>query len=206
MNHPIDSKDELLKTNLIKTGGISREFFASYISYARRFVQPKIPDYVVNEIITNYVAMRNMGNSKKTITATPRQLESMIRIAEAIAKMRLSETVEKSDVDEAVRLIKTAMQQSATDPTTGEIDMDIIATGISASATEKVQNIMKIVKNIGIDFKDKARKGGINYYSLNEFVEKKLREDASAKKTNEKLLQETELREALRQLEDENVI
>lgn len=130
----------------------------------------------------------------------------MIRIAEAIAKMRLSETVEKSDVDEAVRLIKTAMQQSATDPTTGEIDMDIIATGISASATEKVQNIMKIVKNIGIDFKDKARKGGINYYSLNEFVEKKLREDVSAKKTNEKLLQETELREALRQLEDENVI
>jgi DNA replicative helicase MCM subunit Mcm2 (Cdc46/Mcm family) len=72
LNHPIDSKDELLKTNLIKTGGISREFFSSYISYARRFVQPKIPDYVVNEIITNYIAMRNMGNSKKTITATPR--------------------------------------------------------------------------------------------------------------------------------------
>lgn len=54
--------------------------------------------------------MRAMGNSKKTITATPRQLESMIRIAESIAKMRLSETVEKRDVEEAVRLIKAAMQ------------------------------------------------------------------------------------------------
>jgi len=54
--------------------------------------------------------MRSLGNSKKTITATPRQLESMIRIAEAIAKMRLSETIEKRDVEEAVRLIKTAMQ------------------------------------------------------------------------------------------------
>jgi len=54
--------------------------------------------------------MRNMGNSKKTITATPRQLESMIRIAESVAKMRLSDTVEKRDVEEAVRLIKTAMQ------------------------------------------------------------------------------------------------
>jgi len=54
--------------------------------------------------------MRNMGNAKKTITATPRQLESMIRIAESLAKMRLSDTVEKRDVDEAVRLIKTAMQ------------------------------------------------------------------------------------------------
>ena len=89
-----------------------------------------------------------MGNSKKTITATPRQLESMIRIAEAVAKMRLSDTVEKRDVEEAVRLIKTAMQQSATDPTTGEIDMDIIATGISNSASEKVKEVIDIIKKI----------------------------------------------------------
>lgn len=83
--------------------------------------------------------MRNMGNSRKTITATPRQLESMIRLAEAVAKMRLSDTVEKRDIDESVRLIKTAMQQSATDPTTGEIDMDIIATGISTSTSDKIK-------------------------------------------------------------------
>lgn len=50
--------------------------------------------------------MRNMGNAKKTITATPRQLESMVRIAEAIAKMRLATEVEQKDVEEAVRLIK----------------------------------------------------------------------------------------------------
>jgi DNA replication licensing factor MCM4 len=43
----------------------------------------------------------------------------MIRISEALAKMRLSPIVEKSDVEEAVRLIKNALQQSATDPTTG---------------------------------------------------------------------------------------
>jgi DNA replication licensing factor MCM4 len=78
--------------------------------------------------------MRSMGQNKKTITATPRQLESMIRISEALAKMRLSDTVEKRDVDEAVRLIKTAMQQSATDPKTGEINMDIITTGMSSTS------------------------------------------------------------------------
>jgi DNA replication licensing factor MCM4 len=118
--------------------------------------------------------MRNMGNSKKTITATPRQLESMIRIAESVAKMRLSETVEKRDVDEAVRLIKTAMQQSATDPTTGEIDMDIIATGISTSTTDKVKKIIQIIKQIEEDFRDKVRKNGINYINLFDFVQKKL--------------------------------
>lgn len=65
-----------------------------------------------------------MGTNKKTITATPRQLESLIRIAEALAKMRLSSKVTAKDVEEGVQLMKQAMRQSATDPTTGQIDMD----------------------------------------------------------------------------------
>ena len=206
-----NGEDLLLKTELISTGGITREFFASYISYARRFVQPKIPDYVVQELITQYVAMRNMGNSKKTITATPRQLESMIRIAESVAKMRLSDTVEKKDVDEAVRLIKTAMQQSATDPTTGEIDMDIIATGISTSASDKVKVVIDIVKRIQIDFKERVKRNGIPYYNLWEFVQKKMNEKEDAKKVPGQQdkgpsVTESELRDALRQLEDDNFV
>jgi DNA replication licensing factor MCM4 len=58
----------------------------------------------------------------------------MIRISESIAKMRLATEVAKSDVEEAVRLIKHAMQQSATDPNTGEIDMGLLTTGFTASS------------------------------------------------------------------------
>ncbi len=191
-------EDESLKTNLIRGTGITREFFAMYISYARRFCSPKIPDYVVDDLVNQYTQMRNMGNSKKTITATPRQLESMIRIAESVAKMRLSDTVEKRDVDEAVRLIKTAMQQSATDPTTGEIDMDIIATGISTSATDRVKTIVEIVKKIWSDFKDRIRKGGINYNNLFDFVQKKMNETVKKGAPNTGALTESELRDALR--------
>lgn len=54
--------------------------------------------------------MRSLGNTTKTVTATPRQLESMIRISESLAKMRLSEFVERRDVAEAVTLIKSALQ------------------------------------------------------------------------------------------------
>jgi len=78
----------------------------------------------------SYVEMRKIGNASKnwsggikTITATPRQLESLIRLSEAHAKMRLAETVESQDVDEALRLVQVAMQQSAIDPITGTIDM-----------------------------------------------------------------------------------
>ena len=41
-------------------------------------------------MVEQYVNMRRLGTSKKTITATPRQLESIIRLSESLAKMRLS--------------------------------------------------------------------------------------------------------------------
>ena len=71
-----------------------------------------------------------MQGGKKVITATPRQLESLIRLSEAHARMRLSETVERSDVVEAIRLVKAATHTAALDPRTGTIDMDLIVTGL----------------------------------------------------------------------------
>ena len=123
---------------------------AKYISYARKHVNPSIPDNVSECFVNEYQKMRSMGINKKTITATPRQLESLIRISEAIAKMRLSHVVEVKDVEEAVRLIRTAMQQSATDPKTGAIDMDIITTGISATSTERVKVICDYIKKVQV--------------------------------------------------------
>lgn len=63
--------------------------------------------------------LRNQG-SREVITATPRILESLIRISESLAKMELRETVVASDVHEAVRLLKAATYAAAVDPETGE--------------------------------------------------------------------------------------
>ena len=123
---------------MIETNKTSRDFLAKYISYARRAIQPVIPDEMVDVLVQEYTRMRSMGNSAKTITATPRQLESLIRISESLAKMRLSPRVEQQDIEEGVRLIRTAMQQSATDPKTGEIDMDIITTGVSMASNTRI--------------------------------------------------------------------
>ncbi len=46
---------------------------------------------------------------RQTITATPRQLESLIRISEALARMRLSPTVERADAAEALRLMQVGV-------------------------------------------------------------------------------------------------
>jgi len=58
-----------------------------------------------SDLIEGYVAMRSMSMNRKIITATPRQLESLIRLAEAHARMRLSKTVVKADVQEALRCV-----------------------------------------------------------------------------------------------------
>ena len=47
--------------------------------------------------------MRKVGSSRGAVSAYPRQLESLIRLAEAHAKMRFSFVVETVDVEEAKR-------------------------------------------------------------------------------------------------------
>ncbi|KAF5700287.1 minichromosome maintenance 4 (cell division control 54) [Fusarium globosum] len=112
------------------------EFLTLYISYARSKIQPTISQEAARELVDCYVAMRSLGQdvraADKRITATTRQLESMIRLSEAHAKMRLSETVTRDDVVEANRLIQSALKTAATDAQ-GRIDMSLLTEGTSAA-------------------------------------------------------------------------
>lgn len=69
--------DEIDNDSLNKKRSIKKEVLAAYISEARKF-NPKIWDNVVEEIINQYTIMRQ-NSGKNTISATPRQLESIIR-------------------------------------------------------------------------------------------------------------------------------
>lgn len=74
--------------------------------------------------------MRKIGSGRGMVSAYPRQLESLIRLAEAHAKVRFSDKVETIDVEEAKRLHREALKQSATDPRTGFVDISILTTGM----------------------------------------------------------------------------
>ncbi|KAK4477135.1 hypothetical protein RD792_016346, partial [Penstemon davidsonii] len=128
---------------------------SAYLSYARTHIHPRLSDEAAEELTRGYVEMRRRGNfpgsSKKVITATPRQIESLIRLSEALARIRFSETVEKHDVIEAFRLLEVAMQQSATDHATGTIDMDLITTGVSASERMRRENLVLNTRNLIIE-------------------------------------------------------
>ena len=107
-----------------------------YIEYAKEHIFPEMSDEAATYLIDAYLEMRNPPGGTggtRTISATARQLESLIRLSEALAKMRYSPLVTRPDAQEAVRLMKVATQAAATDPRTGKIDMDMITTGRSAN-------------------------------------------------------------------------
>jgi DNA replication licensing factor MCM4 len=76
-----------------------------------------------------------------------------VRLAEANAKMRLSPFVEEADAEEALRLMREALHQAATDSETGLIDMDSILTGISAEKRRRIglvgREIIKMLQAVG---------------------------------------------------------
>ena len=129
----------------------SQDFLRRYIAYARSNCKPALTDEAEQDLIKGYIDMRKIGASKNTITATPRQLESMIRIAESLAKMRLSQTVDSFDVLESIRLIRVALQQAAVDPLTGQIDMNLITTGFSSTLKDKINHIIEAVQKLIVD-------------------------------------------------------
>ncbi|CAH1778811.1 unnamed protein product [Owenia fusiformis] len=124
-----------------------------YILYAKTQIQPKITEDASTALIQEYILMRKMGSGRGQVSAYPRQLESLIRLAEAHARMRLSDLVEIDDVTEARRLQMEALKQAAVDPSTGKIDITILTTGISAGARkqriEMKETMKKLVKGKG---------------------------------------------------------
>lgn len=102
-----------------------------FIAYSKYKVDPKLSDEAGTALVNGYIDMRSGGRGGSTITATPRQLESLIRLAEAHARGHLREKVEVEDVDEAIRLVQERVKSAAFDPATGRINMDLFAMGAS---------------------------------------------------------------------------
>ncbi|CAD6589620.1 MAG: hypothetical protein ASARMPREDX12_003906 [Alectoria sarmentosa] len=174
------------------------EFLTSYISYARTKCHPKITQAASEALVSAYVQMRKLGEdvraAERRITATTRQLESMIRLAEAHAKMRLAEEVTANDVHEAVRLIKSALKQAATDARTGLIDMGLLTEGTSASERRRKSDLKKAITDL---LDEMTRSGGSARYSE---VYRRVSEQGSAQ------VEGTEFAEALRSLEQDGQV
>ena len=157
-------KDESIATHVLnqyQTGNmniaIPRELFRKYVAYAKQKIKPILSDEAVKEIKDFYVKMRNSQGFSDTlmppVPISARQLEALVRLSEAHAKMRLSKKVTKEDARIAIEIIKYYMMQVGFDQETKTFDIDRIATGISTSQRSKVillrETISRLEERLG---------------------------------------------------------
>ncbi len=154
---PNPEKDEEMASHILllhqkPTGKeeIDPKLMKKYIAYARQKVQPKITDSALEEIKTYYLKMRSKYSegAEKVVPISPRQLEALVRLSEANAKIRLGKKVTKKDAKRAIDLLHYCLTQIGVDPETGQIDIDRITTGITASQRSKIMTIKEIIDDL----------------------------------------------------------
>ena len=123
-----------------------------YFSYVRNKVDPKMTDAAIEELKEYYISMRNSGISDeagiKSIPITARQLEALVRLSEAAAKIRLSKTVLKKDAQKAIELVDYCLNQIAKDKDTGQIDIDRIGSRITATQRGGISVVKDIIHHL----------------------------------------------------------
>ena len=153
-----------------------------YLTYAKTF-SPMLSKQAITKLVDYYVKIRTPKN-EDTITPVPisaRQLEGLIRLSEAYAKLRLSNKVNEDDAEKAISLLDFCLRQIAFDEETGTIDIDRIATDTPASQRKTISIVQdaiqelegKIGKNMPIaDLTTLAEEKGVNADDVEAAIEK----------------------------------
>jgi len=154
---PNKEQDEAIATHVLKLhqmkaqkSDIDRELFRKYVAYAKQKTQPELTNEAVEEIKNFYVKLRNMQSSgdSGSIPISARQLQGLIRLAEAHAKTRLSNKVEKQDAEVAIRLTNYYLMQVGYDAETKTFDIDRFTSSSSSSQRSKILLLRETIKKL----------------------------------------------------------
>ena len=147
---------------------------------------PKLTKEAVDIIKEFYVDLRSTGSegdaAVKPIPISARQLEAIVRLAEASAKIKLRDKVTKADAIRAINLLKYCMSEIGVDPETGKLDMDRISTGITASTRGRMLQVRDVIFelceakqgpiSVDDDLKPKVFEQGVTEQKLDEAIDK----------------------------------
>jgi DNA replication licensing factor MCM2 len=111
-NKSHESLKSLIKEEKVQTEMISQEVLRKYITYARKYIHPKNSDLNKSKITKFYSLLRKESERVGGMSIAVRHLESIIRISEAHAKMRLSDTVSRDDTDFAIKMMTESFLMS----------------------------------------------------------------------------------------------
>jgi len=133
---------------------IDAQLLKKYVSYARRYIRPRLTEEAKKLLEEFYVTTRLAGlstdeESRPTaIPITPRQLEALIRLAEAHAKMALKTKATVEDAEEAIRLMYYTLRKIGYDIESHTLDIDLLELGMPRSKQVRVKDFIKFIDSL----------------------------------------------------------
>lgn len=124
---------------------IDAEILTKYLAYAKRF-NPSLTKAAEEKIIDYYLKMRTV-ESQEMVTVTPRQLEGLVRLATAKARLLMKPQVDEDDAQRAIDLMQSMLQDAGVDVNTGQVDLGVLQ-GRPRSEVSKMQLFMDILRSL----------------------------------------------------------
>jgi len=154
---PHEERDRQIAQHIISQHGesgtdttslIDIDILTKYLAYAKR-IDPILTKKAETKIVEFYLKMRAIeGEDKeKMITITPRQLEGLIRLSTARAKLLLKNQVEEEDADRAIYLFNEMLNNSGVDVNTGKVDIGVLQ-GRPRSEVSKLATFMETIRSL----------------------------------------------------------
>lgn len=139
---------------------IEIDLFRKYLAYAKQ-IEPKLTPEAIDILRKYYLQMRNV-DSEGMITATPRQLEGLVRLATARARLLLKDSVDAEDAERAIYLVSQMLETVGIDVNTGKVDLGVLH-GKPLSETSKLKTFTDVFNGLsGEDKNDVEEKNFID--------------------------------------------
>jgi len=124
---------------------IPPDLLRKYVSYAKN-MNPVLTQEALDRLKDFYLTMRAASETEGTpIAITVRQLESLVRTAEARARAALRKEVLAEDAEAAIAIMKRSLEEVGIDVSTHRVDIDTIMTGKPKSLRDKLQVVLGAV-------------------------------------------------------------
>ncbi len=151
--NPIEGVDDDYITEQLKpvTPAIDPTLFRKYVAYAKRTCYPILSDEAKTALIAYYMNLRDIADSSKPVPVTARQLEALVRLAEASARVRLSPKIEQADAERVIKIVDACLRQVAYDAKSGSYDIDKMMTGFSKGKRDLIRMIKEAIKSLADD-------------------------------------------------------
>jgi replicative DNA helicase Mcm len=136
---------------------IDADLLRKYIAYAKRNCFPTMTEAAKEVIREFYVDLRAKGADEDApVPVTARKLEALVRLSEASARVRLSDTVQREDAERVTEIVESCLRDIGVDPETGQFDADVVETGTSKSQRDRIKNLKQLIGEIEEEYDEGA--------------------------------------------------